>query len=128
MSTPSSSDLANVRAPLDSRVRPGAPFVYGNERLAGTTGTCDVPVVLQTPPNAGVLNREPAQPARQACYGATYGYGQTPWFDNYSGAHGIIAEAPPVPGQVGGQEPWRSWNPRTFRNEPTVPWDEGVYQ
>jgi hypothetical protein len=121
-------DLANVRAPagLAPRVPVNDPALLA-DRLDGTTGACDVPVILPTTPDASKLVRPTGAP-RPQCYGASYGYGMTKPWPGLTGEHGVIPDYLPPPGMSGGQEPWRAWNPRTLRHEPTTPWDDGITQ
>lgn len=125
------ADLANVNAPHG--VRPPAPFVYpGHGVIAGpgegsTLGSCDVPVVLEQALNPATLDK-PRGLDRQQCYGVTFGTGMLDPFALNTGAHGIVPGWVAPPDMAGGQEPWRSWNPRTLRHEPTRPWDDGIYQ
>lgn len=115
------SDLANVNAPAGIRP-PHVP--YRGPVIEGTAGSCDVPVVRSTVLDPVTLER-PRGHERPQCYGATYARGMLdPWPAN-TGNHGVIPGYLPPPDMTGGQQAWRSWNPRTFRHEPTRPWDAG---
>ncbi len=130
---PSGADLANVNAPPG--VRPPVPSAWWAEvRYDGAEGGAepgghdgDVPVVRWGAGGGAILDKPVGTP-RPASYGATYGYGITPWWPDNNGAHGRVPPQAPPPDMVGGQEPWRSWNPLTLRQAPAVPWDDGVYQ
>lgn len=130
---PSSAGLANVNAPHG--VRPPAPMVpYLNDRLAGAEGGAepgghngDVPLTRWGVGGGAILDKPVGVP-RPAAMGVTYGYGITPPWPDHTGDHGRVPEAQLPPNMVGGQEPWRAWNPQTLRMAPTVPWDSGVYQ
>jgi hypothetical protein len=118
------SGLANVNGPAE--FLPSAPVLAPSllaDTIEGTSGACDVPVVQATSLTAAQLERPVGAP-RPQCYGASYGRGMTTWWPGLSGDHGWIPD--PVSAAQGQQEPWRSWNPRTLRHEPTTPWDDGV--
>lgn len=119
----SANDLANLNAPPDQV--PRAPL--GPPAVDLVMPAHDVPVVHTTGLNAAQLARPLGTP-KPALYGTAYGFGMTGLRPHFTGDHAYIAEDGEPPNMTGGQEAWRSWNPRTMRHMPTTPWDDGVYQ
>lgn len=120
------ADLANPSV-ADARYL-HAPYIWGADELVPVAGVAEVPVGTgPSGSNPAMLERGPG-PARPQSYGASYGYGMTDPYPFFTGAHGLIPDHIRAPGMVGGQESWRSWNPRTMRHEPNNPWDEGITQ
>lgn len=116
------SDLANVNAGAAGLAPPGpeaTPYTVDAHTLPRpvirSNGPTDPRAILARP--IGVNDRPQSMDV---------GFWTRPWswWRNLTGAHGVIGEAPAVPEMTGGQHAWPNYSRRTFRQSPTVPWDE----
>jgi len=115
------SDLANVNAEAAGLAPPGpqaVPYtVTANLRPR-------LVVRANSPTSSDHLTRLPGVADRPQSMDV--GFWQRPWswWGRLTGAHGVVGEAPAVPNMTGGQHAWPNYSRRTFRQAPTVPWDQ----
>ncbi len=113
------ADLANVNAPPDQRpagAEPEQPPQSGGLRLVARPGSAD----------AARLEKPPGNESRPSQENVVFTLTKWPfWGHRNDGSHGVVATHEP-PDMVGGQNQWRTYSPRTFRNLPSQPWDAGT--